>query len=48
MRKFFGEMARELSKNDYPIIVIEDKNGGGIIFFSSVLQKVLNYKSAMS
>ncbi len=46
-RKFFGTLMAKLSENDKPIILIQNKNGGGIIFFSSVLQKVLNYKSAM-
>ena len=46
-RKFFGQLMEELSNNEYPIILIQNKNGGGIILFSSVLQKVLNYKSAM-
>ena len=46
-RDFFGKLMEKLSNNPYPIILIQNKNGGGIIFFSSVLQKVLNYKSAM-
>jgi len=44
--EFLGKMMEEFSKNNYPIIVIQDLNGGGLIYYSSLLQKVLNYNSA--
>ena len=46
--KFFGEMMEKFSKNDFPIIVIESLNGGGIIAYSSIFQKALNFNSGMS
>ena len=39
-------MMTKFSQNTYPIIVIEDYNLGGTVIYSSILQKVLNYKSA--
>ena len=44
--KFLGEMMEKFSQNTFPIIVIENYNGGGKTVYSLVLQKVLNYKSA--
>ena len=44
--EFMGKMMEEFSKNIYPIIVIQDMNGGGLIYYSSILQKVLNYNTA--
>ena len=44
--KFFGEMMEKSSQNTFPIIVIENYNGGGDAIFPFILQKVLNYKSA--
>ena len=45
--KFFGTMMEKLSKNNYPIIVIQDKNGGGVVHFSLIFQKILNYNTAL-
>ena len=36
----------EMSKNEYPIIIIESLNKGGNTNFSLIFQKVLNYNSA--
>ena len=44
---FFGEMMEKLSENNNPIIVIEDQNEGGNVEFSLILQKVLNYDTAL-
>ena len=44
--KFFDKMMEKFSQNTFPIIVIESYNGGGNFVYSSILQKVLNYKSA--
>ena len=44
--EFFGIMMQEFSKNNFPLILIQDFNGGGIIYYSSILQKVLNYNTA--
>ena len=44
--KFFDEMMEKFSQNTFPIIVIENYNGRGNFVYSSILQKVLNYKSA--
>ena len=45
--KFFGKMMEKLSENNYPIIVIEDQNGGGYVHYSLIFQKILNYNSAL-
>ena len=43
---FFGKIMEEMSKNEYPIIIIESLNKGGNTNFSLIFQKVLNYNSA--
>ncbi len=42
---FFGKIMEEMSKNEYPIIIIESLNKGGNTNFSLIFQKVLNYNS---
>ena len=37
---------KKFSQNTFPIIVIEDYNLRGYVIYSSILQTVLNYKSA--
>ena len=44
--QFFGKMMKKFSQNTFPIIVIEDYNLGGYVIYSSILQTVLNYKTA--
>ena len=41
---FFKNISKSINLNTYPIIVIEDLNSGGILFFSSLLKKILNHK----
>ena len=43
---FFGKIMEEMSKNEYPIIIIESLNKGGNTNFSLIFQKVLNFNSA--
>ena len=45
---FFGKMMEKFSTNNYSIIVIESLNAGGVIKYSSIFQKALNYNSGMS
>ena len=40
---FFKNLTKFLNDNEYPIAVIEDFNQDGSTFFSSLLQKVLNF-----
>ena len=45
---FFFLIAKKLNNNNYPIIVIEDFNGGGYVDFSLILECVLNYNLSLN
>ena len=45
---FFVLMTKKINNNNYPIIVIEDFNGGGYVYFSSILECVLNYNLSLN
>ena len=42
----FGQIMEEMSKNDYPIIIIESLNSGGLINYTTIFQKILNFNSS--
>ena len=44
--EIFGKIMEEMSKNDYPIIVIESLNGGGYVDLATMFEKVLNFNTS--